>query len=136
MEIKQTGGDLVTFKELINSVNYDDVWTVLDKEYEHKDGACEAYKRVFEELKSLLLKACEPPITLVVAEVEDCFETGTFIFNVFGIQDGDESHYALEMIPWNEWLSFKVLDKSVETYGMEGVVDIIDVSIQLDHISF
>ena len=30
------------FKYLINSVNYDDVWQVLDKEYEHEDGAYEA----------------------------------------------------------------------------------------------
>lgn len=112
----------MTFKELINSVNYDDVWTVIDKEYENKDGAYEAYKRVFEELKSLLPKACEPPITLVVAKVEDYFEAGTFIFDVFGIQNGDESHYALEMTPWNEWLSFKVLDKCVEAYGMADVV--------------
>ena len=33
------------FKELINNVNYDDVWLVLDKECKHEDGAYEAYKR-------------------------------------------------------------------------------------------
>ena len=112
----------MTFRELISGLNYDDIWAVLDKEYKNKDGAYEVYKRVFEELKSLDPKPCEPLITLVVAKVEDCFEAGTFIFDVFGIQDRDEEHYALEMTSWIEWLSFEVLDKSIEAYGAANVV--------------
>ncbi|MCL6088171.1 MAG: hypothetical protein M1475_07135 [Actinobacteria bacterium] len=110
------------FKELINSVNYDDVWQVLDKEYEHEDGAYEAYKNVLEELKILEPEPCEPPITLVVARIEECLKAGEFIFTVFGMIKDDENHYALEMTSWNEWLNFNVLDKSVEVYGAADVV--------------
>ena len=52
------------FKELINNVNYDDVWLVLDKECKHEDGAYEAYKSVLEELKILEPKPSEPPILM------------------------------------------------------------------------
>lgn len=110
------------FKELINSVNYDDVWQVLDKEYEHEDSAYEAYKSVLEELKLLEPEPCEPPITLVVARIEEYLKAGEFIFTVFGIIKGDENHYALEMTSWNEWLNFNVLDKSVEVYRAADVV--------------
>ena len=105
------------FKELINTVNYNHMWAVLDKEYNHKDGAYEAYKRVIEELKTLKPRSCKPPITLIVAKIEDCIEPGTSIFDVFGIIKGDKNHYALEMTSWDEWLNFNVLDKCIEVYG-------------------
>ncbi|MBA7545077.1 hypothetical protein ES705_37440 [subsurface metagenome] len=105
------------FKELINTVNYDHVWAVLNEEYDHKDDAYEAYKNVLEELKTLKPRQCEPPITLIVAKIEDCIEPGTYIFNVFGIIKGDKNHYALEMTFWDEWLSFNVLEKCLEVYG-------------------
>ncbi len=105
------------FKELINTVNYNHVWAVLDKEYNHKDGAYEAYKKVLGELKTLKPRHCKPPITLIVAKIEDCIEPGTSIFDVFGIIKGDKNHYALEMTSWDEWLNFNVLDKCIEVYG-------------------
>ena len=37
------------FKDLINSVNYDDVWVELRKGYKLKKSAYEVYKRVLEE---------------------------------------------------------------------------------------
>lgn len=101
---------------------YDDVWIVLDREYKYKKRAYEVYKSVLEELKMLEPKPCDPPITLVVAKIEDCLNAGEFIFDVFGIIKGDENHYALEMTSWNEWLNFDVLDKSVEVYGTADVV--------------
>ena len=76
---------------------------------------------MFKELKSLESKPCKSPITLVVAKVEDCFEAGKFIFNVFGIKESDENHYGLEMTSWNEWLNFHVMDKSIEFYGAADV---------------
>jgi len=105
------------FKELINTVNYNHVWAALDKEYNHEDGAYEAYKNVLEELKTLKPAPCEPQITLVVVKIEDCIEPGTSISDVFGIIKGDKNHYALEMTSWDEWLNFNVLDKCIEVYG-------------------
>jgi len=110
------------FKELINIVNYDHVWAVLDKEYDHKEGARKAYKNVIEELKTLKPGQCEPPITLVMIKIEDCLEPGTYIFDIFGIIKGDKNHYALEMTSWNEWLNFTVLDKCLEVYGNADIV--------------
>ena len=110
------------FKKLINSVYYDEVWVVLVKEYKLKDDAYEVYKSVFEELKILRPKPCKPPITLVLAKIEDYFEAGKFIFEVFGIIKSDKNHYALEMTSWNEWLSFNVLDKSIKVYGAADIV--------------
>ena len=110
------------FKDLINIVNYDDVWVELRKGYKLKKSAYEVYKRVLEELKTLDPKPSDPPITCIVAKVEDCLTPGEIIPDVFGIINGDKNHYALEMNSWNEWLDFDILDKSIEVYGAADVV--------------
>ena len=45
-----------------------------------------------------------------------------FIFDVFGVISGDENHYALEMNPWDEWLNYDILNKSIEVYGQAEVL--------------
>jgi len=109
-------------KNLINNANYNDLWVVIEKEYKLKKGACQAYEAVFEELKILKPKQCEPPITCVVAKLEDWLNPGEFIFDVFGIINGDKNHYALEMNSWNEWLNYDILNKSIEVYGQAAVL--------------
>jgi hypothetical protein len=57
------GDKQMIFKDLINIVNYDDVWVELRKGYKLKKSAYEVYKRVLEELKTLDPKPSDPPIT-------------------------------------------------------------------------
>jgi hypothetical protein len=109
-------------KNLINIADYNDVWTVIEKEYKPGKEAFHAYKTVIEELKILKPKPCEPPITCVVAKLEDWLSPGEFIFDVFGLINGDENHYALEMNSWNEWLGYDILNKSIEVYGQAEVL--------------
>lgn len=115
-------GDFMNLKDLIKSVVFDDVWTELNKEYFMKDGAVEAYLRVFNQLKELTPGPNHDDFRLVVARVEDKFEPGTFIFEIFGMKPGDKDHYALELSPWKEWLSFEVIGKCIEVYGAAVVV--------------
>ncbi|PWA12639.1 hypothetical protein DCC39_05300 [Pueribacillus theae] len=110
------------FKELLKNVKFDDVWEVLFREYNFKAEAYEAYKRVMDELRSLEVPAYQSEFTLVVAKVENSFEPGTFIFEVFGMKKGDENRYALEMEPWENWMNVDVLNKSIEFYSAAGVV--------------
>lgn len=110
------------FKNLMNSVDYDDVWIVLVKEYKLKKSAYGVYKKVLEQLKYLESKPSDPPVTCVIAKVEDFLTPGEVVFDVFGVIDGDKNHYALEMNSWNEWLDFNVLDKSIEVYGPADVL--------------
>jgi len=109
-------------KTLINNVNYNDVWAVIGKEYNLKKDARQAYEAVFEELKILEPKPCDPPVICVVAKMENWLSPGEFIFDVFGVISGDKNHYALEMNPWDEWLNYDILNKSIEVYGQAEVL--------------
>jgi len=112
----------ILLKKLINTTNYIDVWAVIEKEYKLEKNACQTYEAVFEELKILEPKPCEPPVICVVAKLQDWLSPGEFIFDVFGIIDGDSNHYALEMSTWNEWLGYDILNKSIEVYGQAAVL--------------
>ncbi len=110
------------FKELLFNVECDKVVEILNKKYNQKEGVYEAYKQVIEELKSLKVKPCEKQKTLVVAKIKDVFDPGKFIFEVFGVYEGDEERYSLVLVPWEEWCDFEVLAKSIEMYGAAAVV--------------
>ncbi len=112
----------MTFMELLETVLFEDVWTELDKEYSLKDGAFEAYLRVFNQLKTLTPGPNHEGFRLAVVKVEDEFEPGKFIHDVFGIKPEDKEHYALEMSPWGKWLSLIVVEKCIETYGAAAFV--------------
>ena len=112
----------MNFKELLKTVVLEDVWTELKKEYCMKDEAFEAYFKVFNQLKGLTPKPNHERFRLVVAKVEDGLVLGTFIYDVFGIKPDDIDHYAIELLPWSEWLSFEVVEKCIEVYSAAVVV--------------
>lgn len=110
------------FKELLRTVAFDDVWAELYKEYSLKDEAFEVYLKVFNQLKELTPVPNHDGFRLAVVKVEDGFEPGKFVYDVLGIKPGDKEHYALEMLPWKEWLSLIVVERCVEIYGSATVV--------------
>jgi len=121
-ESNRKWGDCMTFKELLKTVVFNDVWTELKKEYCMKDEAFEAYFKVFNQLKRLTPKPNHESFRLVVAKVEDGMVPGTFTYDVFGIKPDVINHYALELLPWSEWLSFEVVEKCIEVYSAAAVV--------------
>jgi hypothetical protein len=110
------------FKESLEIVIFDEVWTELNKEYSLKNKEFEVYLRVFNQLKELTPEANRDSFSLAVVKFEDGFEPGKFVYDVFGIKITDKEHYALEMLPWKEWLSLIVIEKCIETYGSAAVV--------------
>ena len=106
------------FKELLRTVAFNDVWAELYKEYSLKDEAFEVYLKVFNQLKELTPVPNHDGFRLAVVKVEDGFEPGKFVYDVLGIKPGDKEHYALEMLPWKEWLSLIVVERCVEIYGV------------------
>lgn len=107
----------MTFKELLKTVVFDDVWTELKKEYFIKDEAFQKYFKAFNQLKELTPEPNDEDFRLVVARVEDGLAPGTFTYDVFGIKSGDSDHYALELLPWSQLLSFEIVEKCVEMYS-------------------
>ncbi len=112
----------MTFRDLLEKVVFDDVRITFHTEYCMNNEACEAYFKVFNQLKGLTPEPNHDDFRLVVARVEDGLEPGTYTYDVFGVKPDDNDHYALELLPWSKWLSFEVVEKCVEVYGAAAVV--------------
>lgn len=50
-------------------------------------------------------------------------------FDIFGIEASSEDYFGLEIYPWNEWLSFKLLDKTKEFIEQAGVDEFIAICL-------
>lgn len=111
----------MTFKELLETVTFADVWKEMEEVYSWKEGAYEAYLKAFNQLKELPPKVNDGDLKLAVVRVEDEFHPGTFIYEVFGVKPDDKERYGLELTPWRKWLSFEVIDKCINTYSAEVV---------------
>lgn len=115
----------MTFKELLEKVAFDDIWITLQREYCMENEVFEAYCKVFSQFKGLTPEPNDDELRLAVVRVEDGFEPGTYIYDVFGVKPNDRNdnaHYALEMSTWGKWLSFEVVEKCVEAYGAAAFV--------------
>lgn len=108
--------------ELIKKVSFDEVWEILKGEYDVLEKGKSAYIQVFDELRDMDLQVDsgaekEEVTTIGVCEFEDLLEPGNFVYDVFGISQGDSNRYSLSLEPWSNWINYNVLDKSIQIYG-------------------
>ncbi len=106
--------------EWIKKAEFDEVWTEIKKAYDLPDQVKSVYASAYDELKEISFNEktmSDEAFTIGICELEDALEPGIFVFDVFGISHDDSNRYSLIMEPWNNWLSYDVLDKSVELYG-------------------
>ncbi|MBN2259247.1 MAG: hypothetical protein JW702_01755 [Clostridiales bacterium] len=106
--------------ELIKKVEFDEVWMEIKNAYDFPNKVKSVYEGVYDELKEISInaqKSSDEAFTIGVCELEDVLEPGVFVFDVFGISHDDSNRYSLIMETWNNWISYDVLDKSVELYG-------------------
>jgi hypothetical protein len=106
-------------KDIINSVSWPDVWYAMMEYYPDQEQNLEGYHKVFHEL---LEKdpTNEYDMDLVIkAVVEDDDHT---YYHVYGLDNTDDTEYAIDFMPWSEWVNMKVPDILVVIYPKEDIV--------------
>lgn len=106
--------------ELIKKAEFDEVWMEIKNAYDLRDQDKSVYAVVYDELKEISFNSqtmTDEAFTIGVCELEDAFEPGIFVFDVFGISHDDSNRYSLIMEPWSNWLFYDILDKSIDIYG-------------------
>ncbi|MDR0906903.1 MAG: hypothetical protein LBN00_12175 [Oscillospiraceae bacterium] len=106
----------MTFQELLRTVSYDGIWTVLQTEYD-SDNHHDAYLVVVERLKAMQPKDDGEQGTLFIERF--FFEDDNIVSDddVYVVFANDESRYSPMLMPWAEWLPLTADEKSVEYYG-------------------
>lgn len=112
----------MTFYELLHVVDYDAVWACLRTHYSLEDKYYDAYHHALQDLREATPTTLKEDMLLVVAKVHDELEDSGFRYEAYGVRPGDPERYALELTPWEEWLSYRVLEKSIALYGVNEFV--------------
>jgi len=106
--------------ELIKKTDFDEMWVELKKAYDIPDKVKLVYRGVVDELEEISIENptnLDEVFTIGVCELEDVLEPGTLVFDVFGISHDNTGRYSLMFAPWSNWLSYDILDKSIDIYG-------------------
>lgn len=113
-----------TFAECMMAVDFKKVEQKLCGTFKEPDKTVEALRKVYQTLMTMAPQTTEPRTYLFVAQLTNEY-VGKYPFDVFGVEEGSDEPFGLEIMPWNEWLGLTVYEKTrgfVERLGLEEFV--------------
>jgi len=113
-----------TFQACIKAIDFRAVEKKLYGTFKEPDKAVDQLRQVYQHLMTLEPEAVEPPVYLFLAQLTSEY-VGRYPFDVFGIEEGTDEPFGLEIMPWKEWLGLKVYEKTrsfVERLGLDEFV--------------
>ena len=103
-------------RDIFDTVDFDAVWDVIVDAYPDQEDAYEDYAEMFGQLFEL--EPSENPSSMLIhieySLDEDYEEEARYYYDVLGMQAGYPQQYALELVPWEDWLGFGVTLDTVE----------------------
>lgn len=117
---------MIAFKELLKQTNFENFKKALVEQYPDQAENIEGYKKVFKEL--LVMEPIEKNgeiWQLEVRLVKSIFKEEEDFVDVSGIwlnSTEPQQRWALEFIPWEEWLSMLVNEEQVEHFGLDNYI--------------
>lgn len=113
-----------TFQACIKAIDFRAVEKKLYGTFKEPDKAVDQLRLVYQHLMTLEPETVEPPVYLFLAQLTSEY-VGRYPFDVFGIEEGTDEPFGLEIMPWKEWLGLKVYEKTrsfVERLGLDEFV--------------
>lgn len=112
----------MTFKELLERVDLEELKKYIKSRVENQDE----YDSFIEMIDSLLSREVveedeSKKLVLALIPQYDYFsdenDKNNLYLNVYGVDETKEC-FALDFTPWNKWLCFPILQKSIEEFGV------------------
>ncbi len=72
--------------------------------------------------------ASEETVYAFIGQTSDNFAS-RYPFDIFGVEEGSEEFFGLELYPWNEWLAFKIIDRTKEFIERAGIDEFIAICL-------
>jgi hypothetical protein len=107
----------VTFKDIVLACEYDEIWTYMASQYDYNDYDEEKllYLSVFNKLKTIEPKASNLTLYLETKEPDDGCD-------VYGYSQEENIKYAIDFVPWSEWLGMEIDEAILSTYKTHEIV--------------
>ncbi len=113
-----------TFQGCLKIVDFKAVEKKLYNTFKEPDRVVEQLRLVYQHLMTMEPEVLDPPVFMFVAQLTNEY-VGRYPFDVFGIEEGTDEPFGLEIMPWKEWLGLKVYEKTrgfVERLGLDEFV--------------
>lgn len=116
--------------ELLKKANKEDVLNYLkgvdDEKY------IEKYSEMYDKLLQMT-PTYNNDLKIYLVVQKDYFDESNRI-DVLGFRKGDKEHYALDFMPWSDWLGSEIVDYSLEIFGE--TIFIAECLAEMSFISF
>jgi uncharacterized RDD family membrane protein YckC len=110
--------ELLTLRDLILQVRFEDVQRILKKEFHISKDISDRYNSVFHQLLSITAVQLDN-ISIVVDKHYDEY-TNTFSeWDVYGTEVGKEERFTVDLYNWNDWMSFNVKAENIDHVGKD-----------------
>ncbi|GEM_PF-3440778 len=113
-----------TFQACLKSIEFKAIEKKLYGTFKEPDKVVDQLRQVYQHLMTLEPETSEPPVYMFLAQLTNEY-VGRYPFDVFGIEEGTDEPFGLEIMPWKEWLGLKVYEKTrnfVERLGLDEFV--------------
>lgn len=108
---------ITTFQTIVQKTAWEDVRKTMINAFPDQEYQIAAYAKVFEQLNSLPSGTNSNQLVIHIEEVEDVLEPKENYSGVFGREPNAEFDYALDFVPWEEWLGFFCDPASIDRVG-------------------
>lgn len=121
---------MTTFEEILNKVDFEDVWVELVSFYPHMSQTKEKYKTVFESLLSNRPEQNVEEMIIHIDDVdyesEDKSEDGVTEYRVHGKNNSLEwtGYWDISSSNWAGWLGFYINNSLLENFSAEQIVSL------------
>ena len=114
--------ETVRLYDIIMSVEFDNVFPYIYKWYHDQERSRNGYEIVFNKLRSMAPKRHQ--LNDLYINIEKFEEDGREVSNVTGIDiiKNDGCHYAIEFVPWVDWVSMFITQETLNTMSYEEIV--------------
>lgn len=116
--------EIENIHDCLTSSDFEIIREKLSKLFLENEEDLEKYKVVYTDLLKTYPALPEETVFTFIGQTSDNYAY-KYPFDVFGIEASSTEYFGLELYPWNEWLSFKLLDKTKEFIATAGVDEFI-----------
>jgi hypothetical protein len=101
----------VTFKDIVLACECDEMWTYMASQYDYNidDDEKLLYLSVFNKLRAI-----EPKTNNLKLYIETTDSDGGC--EVYGYNQEENTKYAIDFVPWSEWLGMEIDEAALSTY--------------------
>lgn len=114
--------------DCLASTDFEVIREKLGKLFLENEENLDQYKVVYTDLLKMTPVDGEEVVYTFIGQTSENFAY-RYPFDVFGVEASSEEFFGLELYPWNEWLSFKLLDKTKEFIEKAGVDEFIAICL-------